>query len=53
MTHWKTAPALAAITGTGTYEDVLVKTADGWRFKKRSFFANKLSPSMVGQVSKN
>lgn len=43
----------AAITGTGTYEDVLVKTTEGWRFKKRSFFANKLPPSMVGQVSQN
>jgi len=28
-----------AITGGGVYEDSIVKTADGWRFKKRVFFA--------------
>lgn len=27
-----------AITGGGTYEDVIVKTGEGWRFKKRTFF---------------
>jgi hypothetical protein len=24
-----------AVTGAGRYEDLLVKTAQGWRFKKR------------------
>ena len=28
-----------AVTGGGTYEDVIVRTKDGWRFKKRSYFA--------------
>jgi hypothetical protein len=28
-----------AITGGGTYEDVIVRTAEGWRFKQRSYFA--------------
>src|SRR5437867_3731059 len=28
-----------AISGGGVYEDVLVKTKEGWRFKKRSYFA--------------
>jgi uncharacterized protein (TIGR02246 family) len=28
-----------AITGGGVYEDSIVKTADGWRFKKRVYFA--------------
>ena len=28
-----------AITGGGVYEDVIVKTAEGWRFKKRVYFA--------------
>lgn len=27
------------ISGGGVYEDELVKTAEGWRFKKRSFFS--------------
>lgn len=27
-----------AITGGGIYEDVIVKTMDGWRFKKRTLF---------------
>ena len=27
------------ISGGGVYEDVIVKTSEGWRFKKRSFFA--------------
>ena len=43
----------AAITGTGTYEDVLVRTSEGWRFKKRTFYANKLPPAMISQVSQN
>lgn len=28
-----------AITGGGVYEDTLVKTKDGWRFKKRIYYA--------------
>ena len=37
----------ASITSTGTYEDELVKTAEGWRFKKRTFYANQFPPSML------
>src|SRR5262249_7884530 len=39
------------ITGTGTYEDVLVKTAEGWRFKTRTFHANALPPSAIAASS--
>jgi hypothetical protein len=28
-----------AVTGGGTYEDAIVKTAEGWRFKRRSYFS--------------
>ena len=28
-----------AVTGGGSYEDVLVKTSQGWRFKQRAFFS--------------
>lgn len=41
----------SSITGTGTYQDEIVRTADGWRFKKRTFYSNALPPSMTGQVS--
>lgn len=41
----------AVITGTGTYHDLIVRTADGWRFKTRTFYSNGLPPSMVGQVT--
>ena len=41
----------ATITGTGTYEDIIVKTAEGWRFKQRRFYSNALPPAMMGQVS--
>lgn len=41
----------AAITGTGTYDDVIVKTAEGWRFKQRRFYTNALPPAMMGQTS--
>jgi hypothetical protein len=43
----------AAITGTGTYQDVLVRTAEGWRFKQRTFYANALPPSMIDAGSSN
>ena len=33
-----------AITGGGVYEDVLVKTKVGWRFKKRTYFAEPAPP---------
>ena len=36
-----TPPALA---GGGFYEDVLVKTADGWRFKSRTFHSQAAPP---------
>ncbi len=41
----------ATITGTGAYEDIIVKTPDGWRFKQRRFYTNGLPPAMMGQVS--
>ena len=28
-----------AVTGGGVYEDVIVRTSEGWRFKKRAYFA--------------
>jgi hypothetical protein len=43
----------ASITATGTYDDVLVKTAEGWRFKTRTFYSNGLPPSMVSAKSSN
>jgi opacity protein-like surface antigen len=41
----------STITGTGTYKDFIVKTAEGWRFKQRSFYSNALPPAMIGEVS--
>ncbi len=41
----------AAVTQTGTYEDIIVKTPEGWRFKERKFYTNALPPAMLGQVS--
>lgn len=35
----------ASIITTGTYQDVLVKTADGWRFKSRTFYTNAMPPA--------
>ena len=40
-----------AITATGTYQDLLVKTAEGWRFKRRTFYANLLPPSLIGETA--
>lgn len=37
----------AAIVAMGTYEDVLVKTAEGWRFKTRTYYANAMPPSAI------
>jgi hypothetical protein len=34
---YDTSTKPATITNTGIYEDILVKTAEGWRFKKRTF----------------
>ncbi len=34
-----------AISGGGVYEDVIVKTAEGWKFKKRTFFPEARPPS--------
>ena len=34
-----------AISGGGVYEDVIVKTPEGWKFKKRTFFAEARPPS--------
>lgn len=41
------APAKLSVTATGTYKDVLVKTSDGWRFKKRTLYLNGMPPSQV------
>src|SRR5262249_7286206 len=41
----------AGITTTGTYEDTIVRTGDGWRFKKRVFHANALAPSLLNEVA--
>ena len=30
---------------TGTYDDILVKTSDGWRFKQRTLYLTGLPPS--------
>ena len=40
-----------AITGGGVYEDSIVKTAEGWRFKKRVFFAEP-GPAATTQASR-
>ncbi len=40
-----------AITGGGVYEDAIVKTPDGWRFKKRAYFA-ETAPSASQTSSK-
>lgn len=37
LTNLESTPP--SIIGGGYYEDVLVKTGEGWRFKKRSYFA--------------
>jgi len=34
-----------AISGGGVYEDVIVKTAEGWKFRKRSYFAEPPPPA--------
>jgi uncharacterized protein (TIGR02246 family) len=39
-----------AITGGGIYEDVIVKTAEGWRFKRRTYFAEP-GPASATQAS--
>ncbi len=39
-----------AVVGGGTYEDVIVKTKEGWRFKKRTFFPEPL-PSPAASTS--
>ena len=33
-----------AITGGGVYQDSIVRTPDGWRFKKRVYFAEPAPP---------
>jgi hypothetical protein len=35
----------SAIHGGGHYEDVYVKTSEGWRFKKRAYIVSKKGPS--------
>lgn len=33
------------VTGGGVYDDVVVKTAEGWRFKKRSYYGTVPQPA--------
>ncbi len=35
------------VQGGGHYEDVYVKTRDGWRIKSRTFIPSKLGPRDV------
>ena len=37
----------SSVTGGGIYRDILVKTSEGWRFKKRTYFAanSRLDPN--------
>ncbi len=35
-------PTLGAV---GTYQDILVKTAEGWRFKRRILYLNAMPPA--------
>jgi hypothetical protein len=37
------------ISGGGVYEDVIVKTPEGWKFKKRSYFAESTPPAAPAQ----
>jgi len=41
----------ASIIGGGTYDDVLVKSAEGWRFKKRTYMATARKPVPQAQTS--
>ena len=36
--------AQQALSTTGTYEDILVKTSEGWRFKQRTLYLTGLPP---------
>jgi hypothetical protein len=36
-----------SISGGGFYEDVIVKTGDGWRFKKRTYIATLPKPAQT------
>jgi hypothetical protein len=38
--------------GGGVYEDLVVKTADGWRFKKRTYFEQSTPPPGAKPVSR-
>lgn len=40
-----------AITGGGVYEDILVKTKAGWRFKQRTYFAEPGPPRPAATTS--
>lgn len=41
-----------AITGGGVYQDSIVRTPDGWRFKKRTYFAEPTPPPATQASSK-
>ena len=41
----------AGITSTGAYEDTIVKTAEGWRFKQRKFYPNAMPPAASASSS--
>jgi hypothetical protein len=39
------ANAKPTLNGVGTYQDILVKTSEGWRFKQRNFYVNAMPSS--------
>ncbi len=47
------ANAPAKGNSTGSYEDILVKTSEGWRFKKRTLRPDAMPPSIIGASSSN
>ncbi len=41
-----------AVTGGGTYEDIIVKTKDGWRFKERAYYAEAIPAAAPAAAQK-
>jgi hypothetical protein len=41
-----------AVTGVGTYRDTLVKTKEGWRFKRRELYLNTMPPAEAAPAAK-
>ena len=44
--------APARVTGGGVYDDILVKTSEGWRFKKRSHYGAVAKPAPAATPSR-